>query len=66
VNEGISDDGKAHDMTLTSGASFNGGIFLAAAVVDRGLKGCMAGESMNVTPWFLKRIEFYKVIYINK
>jgi hypothetical protein len=38
---------KAHDMTLTSGASFNGGIFLAAAVVDKALKGSMAGERMN-------------------
>jgi hypothetical protein len=38
---------KAHDMTLAGGASFNGGIFLAAAVVDRALMGSMAGERMN-------------------
>jgi hypothetical protein len=38
---------KAHDMTLAGGASFNGGIFLAAAAVDRALKGSMAGERMN-------------------
>jgi hypothetical protein len=38
---------KAHDMTLAGGASFNSGIFLAAAVVDRALKGSMAGERMN-------------------
>jgi hypothetical protein len=37
----------AHDMTLVGGASFNGGIFLVAAVVDWALKGCMAGERMN-------------------
>jgi hypothetical protein len=34
---------KAHDMTLVGGASLNGGIFLAAAVVDKALKGSMAG-----------------------
>jgi hypothetical protein len=38
---------KAHDMTLAGGASFNGGIFLVAVVVDRALKGSMAGERMN-------------------
>jgi hypothetical protein len=34
-------------MTLAGGASFNGGIFLAAAAVDKALKGFMAGERMN-------------------
>jgi hypothetical protein len=44
----MSDDAtKAHDMTLAGDASFNGGIFLAAAAVDRALKGSMAGERMN-------------------
>jgi hypothetical protein len=38
---------KAHDMTLVGGASFNGGIFLAVAVVDRALKGTLAGERIN-------------------
>jgi hypothetical protein len=38
---------KAHDMTLVGDASFMGGIFLAAAVVDRALKGSMAWERMN-------------------
>jgi hypothetical protein len=38
---------NAHDMTLASDASFNGGIFLVAAAVDRALKGSMAGERMN-------------------
>jgi hypothetical protein len=38
---------KAHNMTLAGGASFNGGIFLVAAAVDRALKGSMVGESMN-------------------
>jgi hypothetical protein len=38
---------KAHNMTLAGGASFNGGIFLVAAVVDRALKGSMTGERMN-------------------
>jgi hypothetical protein len=38
---------KADDITLAGGASFNGGIFLAAAAVDRALKGSMAGERMN-------------------
>jgi hypothetical protein len=37
----------AHDMTLAGGASFNGGIVLAAAVVDRALKGSMVGGRMN-------------------
>jgi hypothetical protein len=34
-------------MTLAGGASFNGGIFLAATTVDRALNGSMAGEKMN-------------------
>jgi hypothetical protein len=38
---------KAHDMTLVGGASFNSGIFLAAVVLDRALKGSMVGERMN-------------------
>jgi hypothetical protein len=38
---------KAHDMTLAGGASFNGGIFLAATMVDKALKGSMSGEKMN-------------------
>jgi hypothetical protein len=38
---------KARDMTLAGGASFNGGIFLAMAAVDRALKGSMEGERMN-------------------
>jgi hypothetical protein len=38
---------NAHDMTLAGDASFNGGIFLVAAVMDRALKGSMAGERMN-------------------
>jgi hypothetical protein len=38
---------KAHDMTLVGGTSFNGGIFHAAAAVDRSLKGSMVGERMN-------------------
>jgi hypothetical protein len=38
---------KSDDITLAGGASFNGGIFLAAAAVDRALKGSMAGERMN-------------------
>jgi hypothetical protein len=38
---------EAHDMTLAGGASFNGGIFLVVAVVDRALKGSMVGERMN-------------------
>jgi hypothetical protein len=38
---------KAHDITLAGGASFNGGIFLAAAVVHRELKGSMIGERIN-------------------
>jgi hypothetical protein len=35
---------KAHDMTLAGGASFNGGIFLVMAAVDKALKGPMAGR----------------------
>jgi hypothetical protein len=38
---------NAHDMTLVGDASFNGEIFLAAAVVDIALKGSMVGERMN-------------------
>jgi hypothetical protein len=38
---------KAHDMTLASDASFNGGIFLAVAAMDRAWKGSMAGKRMN-------------------
>jgi hypothetical protein len=38
---------KEHDMTLADGASFNGGIFLVMAAVDRALKGSMVGERMN-------------------
>jgi hypothetical protein len=38
---------KAHDMILAGGASFNDGIFLAAEVVDRALKGSVVGERMN-------------------
>jgi hypothetical protein len=38
---------KAHDMTLMGGASFNSGIFLATAAVDKALKGSMVGERMN-------------------
>jgi hypothetical protein len=38
---------NTHDMTLAGDASFNGGIFLEAVVVDRALKGSMAGERMN-------------------
>jgi hypothetical protein len=41
------DANKACDLTLVSGASFNGGIFLVVAVVDRALKGSMVGERMN-------------------
>jgi hypothetical protein len=41
------DAAKAHDMTLVGGASFNGGIFLVAAAVDRALKVSMVGERMN-------------------
>jgi hypothetical protein len=38
---------NTHDMTLAGVASFNGGIFLVVAAVDRALKGSMAGERMN-------------------
>jgi hypothetical protein len=38
---------STHDMTLAGDASFNSGIFLVAAAVDRALKGSMAGERMN-------------------
>jgi hypothetical protein len=34
-------------MTLAGDSSFNSGIFLAAAVVDRALQGSMVGERMN-------------------
>jgi hypothetical protein len=38
---------KAHDMTLAGDACFNGGIFLMVVVVDRALKGSMAGDMTN-------------------
>jgi hypothetical protein len=38
---------KAHDIALVGDASFNSGIFLAAAAVDRALRGSMVGERMN-------------------
>jgi hypothetical protein len=38
---------NVHDMTLVGDAFFNGGILLAATVVDRALKGSMAGEMIN-------------------
>jgi hypothetical protein len=38
---------NTYDMTLAGDASFNGGIFLMAAAVDRALKGSMAWERMN-------------------
>jgi hypothetical protein len=38
---------KAYEMTLAGGASFNGGVFLEVAAVDRALKGSMVGERMN-------------------
>jgi hypothetical protein len=38
---------NAHDMTLAGDASFNGGIFLVVAMVNRALKGYMAGGRMN-------------------
>jgi hypothetical protein len=38
---------KAYDMTLAGDASLNGGIFLAAAVVNKGLKRAMVAERMN-------------------
>jgi hypothetical protein len=44
---GFVDAINAHDMTLVGNASLNGGIFLAATVVDRALKGSTAGERMN-------------------
>jgi hypothetical protein len=34
-------------MTLVGCASFNGGIFLAAAAVGKALKASMVGETMN-------------------
>jgi hypothetical protein len=34
-------------MTLVGGASLNGGIFIAVAVVDKSLKGSMVVERMN-------------------
>jgi hypothetical protein len=40
---------KAHDMTLAGDASFNSEIFLAMAAVDRGLKGSMVGERVNMS-----------------
>jgi hypothetical protein len=44
---GFVDAINATDMTLAGDASFNGGIFLAAAVVDRALKESMERERMN-------------------
>jgi hypothetical protein len=38
---------NAHDMTLAGDASFNSGIFVVVAAVDRALKGSIAGERMN-------------------
>jgi hypothetical protein len=38
---------NTHDMTLVGDTSFNGGIFIAAAAVDRALKGSVAGERVN-------------------
>jgi hypothetical protein len=38
---------KAHDMTLAGGASFNGGIFLAAVAVDSAWKGPLAGRELT-------------------
>jgi hypothetical protein len=38
---------NAHNMTLAGDASFNSGIFLTVAAVDRELKGFMGGERMN-------------------
>jgi hypothetical protein len=37
---------NAHNKTLVD-TSFNGGIFLVVAAVDRALKGSMAGERIN-------------------
>jgi hypothetical protein len=34
-------------MSLACGASFNGGIILVVAAVNKALKGSMAGERMN-------------------
>jgi hypothetical protein len=36
-------------MTLAGDASFNSEIFLAMAAVDRGLKGSMVGERVNMS-----------------
>jgi hypothetical protein len=41
------DAANADDMTLVGGTSFNDGMFLAVAAVDRALKGSMVGERMN-------------------
>jgi hypothetical protein len=38
-----------HDMTLVGDASFNGGIFLAAAAMDRALMGFVVGERMYMS-----------------
>jgi hypothetical protein len=38
---------KGHDMTLAGGASFNGGIFLVVAAVDRALKGSILEDRMD-------------------
>jgi hypothetical protein len=42
---------KAHGMTLAGCASFNSGILLAAATMDRALKWSMAEERMNKSYW---------------
>jgi hypothetical protein len=67
---------KAQNMTLAGDASFNGGIFLAVAAVDRALKGSMVGERMNKsfgrevrekemswgrTPLFLRILPFHNM-----
>jgi hypothetical protein len=41
-------------MTVAGDASFNGGIFLAVAAVDRALKGSMGWEGMNKS--FLREV----------
>jgi hypothetical protein len=38
---------SAHDVTLAGDASLKGGIILAAATVDKALKGSMAREEMR-------------------
>jgi hypothetical protein len=43
---------KAHDMTLAGDASFNGGIFLAAAAVDRAFD-----EDINTSATIIPTVE---------